>query len=141
MGLRVLALALFGVCAHAQTIIATRTGTVRDPQGAAVPSASVTAVSVATGAKRGVTADREGRYSISFLAPGAYTLSATAKGFATLTRTGIHLEVAQVAELDLALPLENAQQTVEVREEAPMLVTETSSMDSTIENKLITELP
>jgi hypothetical protein len=127
--------------AHAQTITATLTGTVRDPQGAAVPSATLRITSTDTAQSRVVTADREGRYSIPFLAPGSYTLTVTAKGFAGLTRTGIRLEVAQVAELDIAMPLETAQQTVEVHEDVPMLVTETSSLDSTVENKLITELP
>ena len=139
--MRLLWLALSAVTLHAQTITATLTGTVRDPQGAGVPSASITAVSVETGQQRIAAADREGRYSLQFLPPGAYNLTVAARGFATLSRTGVRLEVAQVAELDLTLPLETAQQTVEVHEEAPMLVTETSSLDSTVENKLITELP
>ena len=43
--------------------------------------------------------------------------------------------------MNLVLPLETAQQSVEVVSDAPMLVTETSHMETTVENKLITELP
>src|SRR5689334_6454081 len=134
-------LALLCLAAHAQTITATLTGSVRDPHGAALPAATLTATAADTGQQRTATSDHEGRYQIQFLPPGAYTLTVAAKGFATLTRTGIQLEVAQVAQLDLALPLETAQQTVEVHEDAPLLVTETSSLETTVENKLITELP
>lgn len=138
---RIALLCLIALPAGAQTITATLTGTVRDPQGAAVPGASLTVVSGETGQKRTATSDSAGRYSISFLPPGEYTLSATAKGFGKLTRSGLALQVAQVAEVDLALPIDVAQQTVEVHEDAVQLVTETSALEMTVENKLITELP
>jgi hypothetical protein len=138
---RIALLCLVALPGAAQTITATLTGTVRDPQGAAVPDASLTVVSAETAQKRTAVSDHEGRYSISFLPPGTYTLSVTAKGFGRLTRSGLQLEVAQVAEVDLALPIDVAQQTVEVHEDAAQLVTETSAMEMTVENKLITELP
>jgi hypothetical protein len=132
---------LLALPAAAQTITATLTGTVRDPQGAVVPNSSVTVTSADTASQRSVTSDSEGRYSVSFLQPGTYNLAATAKGFGKFTRNGIRLEVAQVAEVDLPLPLDTAQEMVEVREDAPVLVTETSNVEMTVENKLITELP
>lgn len=141
MLVRLAALCLLALPAVAQTITATLTGAVRDPAGAAVPGAALTVVSADTAQKRTATCDADGGYTVSFLAPGAYSITATAKGFGRVTRDGLRLEVAQVAELDLALPLETAQQTVEIHEESPMLVTETSHMETTVENKLITELP
>jgi outer membrane receptor protein involved in Fe transport len=138
---RLFALAAVAIVAQAQTITATLTGTVRDPQGAAVPRATLTVTSADTSQQRTASSDREGRYSIPFLQPGTYSIAVTAKGFGKLTRSEIRLEVAQVAEVDLALPIDVNQQTVEVREDAPALVTETSSIETTVENKLIMELP
>jgi hypothetical protein len=131
--LRLAFLSLLAVSFSAQTITATRTGAVHDPQGAAVPAAALTVTSVETAQTRAATSDSEGRYSVPFLAPGTYSLSVTAKGFGKLTREGIRLEVAQVAGMNLVLPLETAQQSVEVVSDAPMLVTETSHMETTVE--------
>src|SRR5512133_1044736 len=139
--LRLAWLALFSFPLFCQTITATLTGTVRDPQGAAVPAASIVVTSAETDQKRTVTGDSEGRFSVAFLPPGTYSMSVTAKGFGRLTRDNIRLEVAQVAEMDLTLPLETSQQTVEIHEDAAMLVTEASHLETAVENKLITELP
>ncbi len=125
----------------AQTITATIVGTIRDPQGAAVPGASITVTSEEQSQKRTAKSDNEGRYSISFLQPGTYTVLATAKAFGKVSRAGIKLEVAQSALIDLALPLETVLETVMVTEEASVLITEASDIQHTVENKLITELP
>ena len=127
--------------AHAQTITATLAGVVKDPQGALIPGATVTVTSAETSQKRTVKTSPEGRYSVSFLPPGSYELSATSKGFGRVTRGGIVLEVAQTAEIDLSLPLDTASETVIVHEDAPALVTESSNLEMTVENKLIAELP
>ena len=126
---------------HAQTITATLAGTVKDQQGASVPNAKVTVTSSDTAQKRTATTDQAGRYQIAFLPPGTYDVSCTAPGFGKLSRTGVKLEVAQSAEVDLSLPLETATETVVVREDAPTLVTESSNLETLVENKLITELP
>ncbi|HVF22681.1 MAG TPA: carboxypeptidase-like regulatory domain-containing protein, partial [Pyrinomonadaceae bacterium] len=61
---------------HAQSSTAGNiTGTVRDPQGAAVPKAEITVVEEKTGASRTVTTNDDGFYNIPSLIPGVYTLS------------------------------------------------------------------
>ena len=78
--------------------------------------ASVTVTSDEQSQKRIVKTDNEGRYIVSFLQPGTYSLLATAKAFGRVSRAGIKLEVAQSALVDLALPLETVQETVMVTE-------------------------
>ena len=125
----------------AQTITATINGTVKDPQGANVPQATVVITSRDTNETRTTRTDEKGSYNVPFLKPGTYEISASAPGFGKLTRTGIVLEVAQVVELDLPLPLDKAANTVEVVDEAPLLNTESSNLETVVENKLINELP
>jgi len=49
------------------------TGTVRDPQGAAVPKAEVTITDEKTGVSRTVRANEDGFYNATSLAAGIYT--------------------------------------------------------------------
>lgn len=127
---------------HAQTITATLSGTVTDPTGAVVPNAKLTVTASATGQEKTVTADAEGRYIVPFLQPGEYRVTVEAQGFAKTIRSGIRLEVAQSASLDFKLTVGAANDTVEVTgDSTPLLATETSALESTIENKLIEDLP
>src|SRR5260370_8393625 len=68
-------LSLITVCAglaHAQTT-ATLTGTIKDPQGAVLPGASIAVPSVATGADRVVTSAAAADFVAPSLQPGEYT--------------------------------------------------------------------
>lgn len=67
--------------ARAQTITATLTGTVADPNGAVVPGATVTATSQETGLSKSDTTGAEGRYTIAFLNPGVYDIRVEGQGF------------------------------------------------------------
>jgi Cna protein B-type domain. len=86
---------------HAQSITATLSGTATDPAGAAIPGVAITAASNETGLKKEVKTDSEGRYTIPFLAPGVYAVTAQAAGFTVQQRTGVRLEVAQSDDAQL----------------------------------------
>lgn len=126
---------------NAQTITATLTGTVTDQTSAVVPNARVTASSANLGQDKTVVTDGEGRFTLPFLPPGEYRITVEAAGFAKSVRSAIRLEVAQTAALDFKLTVGGANDTVEVTSDSPLLVTETSALESTIENKLIEDLP
>lgn len=137
-----LCLALAPAAAFAQTITATITGTVTDPNGAIVSGATVTATSAETGLTKTATTDNEGRYTIPFLQPGVYTITAEGAGFAKATRSNVKLEVAQTATLDFPLTVGGTQEIVEVEgATTPLLQTETSQLETTIESKLVEDLP
>ncbi len=125
----------------AQTITATLNGTITDETGAVVLNAKVTVTAAGTGQAKTVTTDSEGRYSVPFLQPGGYSVTVEAQGFAKSIRSGLNLEVAQTATLDLKLKIGSTTDTVDITSDAPLLTTETSALESTIENKLIEDLP
>src|SRR5260370_42250022 len=71
--------------------LGTITGSVADPSGAVIPSATVTATEVETGASRTSVTSGSGYYVLSSLRPTNYTLTVTAPGFRRFTATGIIL--------------------------------------------------
>lgn len=77
-----LSIALPAVCLGAENRVS---GRVSDPQGDAIPGASVRLVSK-TGISKGVTTDATGHYEFVSILPGPYTLTAEAPGFAPLTK-------------------------------------------------------
>src|ERR671932_1067656 len=96
-----LAAALFGASAHAQAPRGRITGVVRDASGAPREAARVTATNNATGATRSTTTAANGAYTISGLAPGTYTVSASLIGYRRIVRRDVQL--AGEAAVDFAL--------------------------------------
>ncbi len=125
--------------AHAQQ--ATVAGRVTDQTGAVVPNAKVTITSVETTIKTTVTSNDEGYYTVPLLQPGNYTVSVEASGFRLLTRSGIKLDVQQVARLDFALEPGQVTEAIEVTTQAPLVESQTSSLGQVIDNKRVLELP
>ncbi len=76
-------------------------GEVADPMGSVVPGAKV-AVSRGRQVVETQTGS-DGHYAFRTLAPGSYTVKATAKGFEPLTIQGIALAAGRVKELNLPL--------------------------------------
>ncbi len=128
---------------NAQTITATLAGIVSDPNGAIVPGATVTATSNETGLSKSVTTNDDGRYTITSLQPGAYTIKIDKQGFAATTTPNIRLETGQSASLNLTLQVTAGQVSVDVDggDQTQLLNTESSALDTTIENKLVQDLP
>ena len=117
--------------AHAQ-VSASIKGAVRDPSGAPVPSAAVTAKDVETGAVRNSTTDEAGRYQLLALAVGEYEVSVTKPGFRVAIRGGIHLAVGQEAIVDLRLLVGEVKEHVTVTEEAPIVSTTTKDISGLV---------
>src|SRR5271154_2937015 len=80
-------------------------GTVKDPTGAVVPKARVVVTSSALVGDREDNTDNNGYYHFTNLAPGAYTISVTAKGFKTVKRPGLSIEVGHLPTVDLILEI------------------------------------
>ncbi len=136
--------AMFGVGnIKAQTITATLSGTVFDPNGAIVQGATVTVTSNETGLSKNVVSNADGRYTITFLQPGTYNIKVEKQGFAETTTPNIKLETGQSASLNLTLQVTAGQVAVDISsdDQTQLLNTESSSLDTTIENKLVEDLP
>jgi hypothetical protein len=102
----------------------TTTGTLRgqvlDPSGAVVPSAAV-AVLVSGGQPHSATTNRSGNYEIGNLAPGKYTVTANAPGFAVFVQNDVDVAAGQVAQFNVMLDINVEQEKVNVQEEGPQL--------------------
>jgi hypothetical protein len=125
----------------AQEFRATISGAVTDPTGAPVPSAQVTATAEATGIKSQATTDTSGNFTIPFLLPGAYDLTASAPGFESFTRAGIHLSAGEHSIVDVHLQVGAQSQTVRVTADIPLVDTANASAGQTITTKQVEDLP
>lgn len=133
---------LLTVSLHAQTITATVSGTITDPNGAVIPGATVTITSNDTGLIKTAETNDDGRYTVTFLQPGTYSIKVNKSGFSDSVANNIKLEVAQTASIDLSLQITGGTLNVEVESDStPLLQTETSNLETTVESKLIEELP
>ena len=118
---------------------ATVTGRITDSSGALLPGASIVVTNLETGIKTLVTSNEEGLYTAPLLPPGKYSLTVELSGFRPETRTGIVLDVQQIARIDLKLQLGGLAETVDVG--APITEVQSSSIGHVIDNKRIIELP
>jgi hypothetical protein len=65
----------------AQEFRGTISGSVTDEQGAAIASVKILATEVRTGTKTETVSDSTGQYTLPFLAPGDYAITAEVSGF------------------------------------------------------------
>jgi hypothetical protein len=75
-------------------------GTLHDPSGAAVPSATITIVEKSTNASTVVHSDDKGEYSSPPLHVGTYSVTAEAPGFKATTRDNLTLQVQDRLRID-----------------------------------------
>jgi hypothetical protein len=116
-------------------------GTVTDPSGAAIPSATVRATQTTTNFFREASSTETGKFVISELPVGVYNLTVSKDGFATFTQAGITVAVGQASSIDVKLKVGQLAETIEVRADASMLKTENPELATSINNDQITSLP
>ncbi len=125
----------------AQTNTGRILGTVSDSTGAALNGAHVVITDVQRGISRALTTDESGAYVAPDLVPGTYKVHAEAKGFRTVERINILLEVAKDVAVDFTLQPGEVKETVVVSEEVPLLDTTSSALGGTLSNGEINDLP
>jgi hypothetical protein len=123
-------LLLLAGCAWGQNA-GTLQGKVTDPSGAVVPNANVTATA-AGGQKSTAVSDDHGTYTIKGLAPGSYTVTTSASGFAVSTESDVTISSGQVQRFDVALEIEVQKEKLEVQDESVTVSTDPSNNASAI---------
>ena len=129
------------VFSGAQETRATVSGRIQDPNGAVIPAAKVTALNVSTGVATAVNSAADGNYTIPFLIPGNYIISADAQGFKTAQHTNVILHVGDKLEVDLTLPVGSVTQVVTVKDTPPLLETGTATRGELIGGESVEKLP
>src|SRR6266568_4022837 len=126
---------------RAQDVRATIGGRVTDPQGAAVPGATVVVVSDDTAVKQQTQTNQQGNWAISFLLPGHYRFSVASQGFKTSVRAGIELQAADNKQIDVQMEVGAMTQSVEVTAAAPLIDTSSAISGTVISQVEMTEMP
>jgi len=117
------------------------TGTVTDPSGAAVPNVSVTITNNDTGQTRTATTGSDGIYKFTLLPPGSYKARFSAMGFKTAEVGAVTLNVTETPTLDRTLEVGAQSEQVTVEASAEVLQTESSTLGTTVNQKVVTALP
>src|SRR5882762_1246233 len=125
----------------AQEFRATITGRVTDPDGLAMPGVTVSATNPRTNEIATAVTSAEGLYSLPFLRPGLYTISAELQGFRKYAQDAVPLEVGQTMALNITLQLGSVAETVTVTGESPLLEISKADRGMVIDNLRVTELP
>ncbi|MFN0122953.1 MAG: TonB-dependent receptor domain-containing protein [Blastocatellia bacterium] len=117
------------------------TGAVADASGAVVPGARLEIKNTATNVTVTTTTNDEGRFSMPFLLPGVYRVTAEKSGFRRFVQTGVEVRVAETVELNVGMLPGELSEAVEISSTTPLLDTAGSSVGQVIDERRVQELP
>jgi hypothetical protein len=139
-----LACALFMLCsgiANGQSTFGTILGTVQDNSGALIPGALITAQSLDENDTRTTTSGSGGEFVFENLKAGHYKVTIHKEGFTDSVISSAVLEARQELRLPVTLTVTAAATTVEVSADAALINTENGTINHTISNIEISQLP
>jgi hypothetical protein len=126
--------------ALAQEFRGTIAGTVNDPNGAAVPNATVTIKNVETNITNTVTTNEEGGYVMPLLQPGSYRVSVVGTGFKTSTRENVQVKVDDRLTLDFQLEIGTAAE-VTIVADTDLIERGSVTAGTSVSRRQVEELP
>lgn len=116
-------------------------GTVRDPNRAVVPNATVKVTDTSTGVEQTTTSSSDGNFLFPNLQFGSYKLTTSASGFKTGIIASVVVESGRTTDVSVDLEVGTTAETVQVMASAEQLNTSTNEVGSTIGNQLVQNLP
>src|SRR5580692_10245508 len=116
----------FTCTAIAQSARGALAGNVTDSTGAVITGASISAVSQSTGGKNETKSTSAGAYKFADLPIGVYTVTVIAPGFATVTNSGVQVEINVTASLSVTLKAGSLSEVVSVDASGNRIETESS---------------
>jgi hypothetical protein len=132
---------LVPAAAAAQFDTAAVLGTIRDPQGGAVPGVTMTLTNVNTGIAATAVTDTDGNYQFVNVRVGTYTIKAELTGFSTAVAENINVTVNARLRVDLALRVGNLDENIVVTGTTPVLESDSSDRGQVIGREQIVNLP
>ena len=137
---------LFALCllpvafTSAQSTSATLSGTVTDPNSAAVVGAQVTVTNNGTGLKRQATTSGAGTFTIPLLPPSTYTVLVQNQGFTPAEIRDVVLNVNDNVSLNIELKVGQVGATVDVKSNAP-LISESPAVGTVVDRQFVANIP
>ena len=116
-------------------------GRVTDSTGAVVTKATITVHSLATNLDITTQTTSAGDYTVPYLKPGVFDVSAEAPGFSREAKLHITLQTDQTAAINFTLKVGAASETVNVGSDTALLDTNDAQRGEVIEEERVTELP
>ena len=123
----------------AQETTGTVEGRAVDAQSLGVPGATVTV----TG-QRGVkttTTGTDGRFSVPFLTPGAYTVRVELGGFKSFEQKDVIIGLGQTVALAVNLEVGGTSETVNITAESPVINTQSTTVGAVISDEMLQNVP
>jgi len=127
--------------AQSQAIDARIEGFVADPNGAALPSVTISAANLETGARYAATSNEIGIYRFPLLSLGRYTLVIEHAGFKRLERQGITLSAGQTVTVSIVLEPGSPQETVTISSDTAIADTAGFEVGHQVNARDISNLP
>lgn len=125
----------------AQVTRAEITGEVRDPRGAVITDAVITATEIRTNLSFLTRSSSTGAFTLAGLRPGAYTVAVEANGFKRLVREGIALATGDRVRIDFDVEVGETAESITVTADAPLLRADASTLGQVVPNRTILDLP
>jgi len=116
-------------------------GTVKDPQGAVIPDASVEVSSPALIGKKSAVTDAGGSYRFDSLPPGTYSVTATASGFGAQTQSKLELTAGALPILNFTLAVGGVSQEINVSESAATIDVSLSKIQTSVTQDVLIAIP
>ena len=138
--------AISSLCTFSPSVYAQETtgglqGTVKDSSGAVIPDALVRVSSPSLVGGKTTETDSKGNYRFANLPPGPYVIGVTAKGFSTLKREGLTIEVGHLPTVDMTLTIGSNNTVVEVSTESPAIDVTTNTTMTNITQDVVQDVP
>jgi hypothetical protein len=116
-------------------------GAVVDSSGAAVPDAEVKVTEQSTNLVTEKDTNQDGAYVITNLLPGHYVLTVEKQGFKSVALPTFNLDINQVVTENVKLEVGQVTEVVNVSAEGALLQQSTQELGTTIEERVVAELP
>lgn len=116
------------------------TGRVTDSTGAAISKAAITVQNVLTGTVARTQTTASGDYTVPFLKPGSYQISASAPGFKTFVHSGLVLETDQSSTVNFSLKVGTVSESITVKGDS-IVDFDKADNGEVVENTRVTEIP
>src|ERR1044071_4942355 len=116
-------------------------GTVTDPNGAAVPGATVKLINQATKIEVETTSNDDGYFNFVNVNPAMYTLRVEVQGFKGVQSAPFDVGVSEAVTQNVSLTIGSVSETVEVMTGAELIQQASSDLGTVITEKVVQDLP